>query len=45
VHDRLAEIRERYGPDSIVTQFTHNAEQCLVASVERTRCRLLSSAT
>jgi hypothetical protein len=45
VHDRLAEIRERYGPDSIVTQFTHNAEPCLVASVERTSCRLLASAT
>ena len=25
VHDRLAEIRERYGPGSIVTQFTRNA--------------------
>jgi HD superfamily phosphodiesterase len=36
VHDRLAEIRERYGPDSIVTRFTHSAEPCLVASVERT---------
>jgi HD superfamily phosphodiesterase len=45
VHDRLAEIRKRYGPDSIVTQFTHNAEPCLVASVERTSCRLLSPAT
>lgn len=45
VHDRLAEIRERYGPDSVVTQFTHNAEPCLVASVERTSCRLLFSAT
>ena len=33
VHDRLAEIRERYGPDSIVTRFTHNAEPCLIASV------------
>jgi HD superfamily phosphodiesterase len=44
VHDRLAEIRERYGPHSIVTRFTHDAEPWLVASVERTGCRLLSSA-
>ena len=44
VHDRLAEIRERYGPDSIVTRFTRNAERCLIASVERTDRRLLSSA-
>jgi HD domain len=44
VHDRIAEIRERYGADSIVTRFTHNAEPCLVASVERTVRRLLPSA-
>lgn len=42
VHDRLAEIRERYGPHSIVTRFTHNAEPCLIASVKRTNCRLLA---
>jgi predicted hydrolase (HD superfamily) len=35
VHDRLAEIRERYGPSSIVTRFTHDAGPCLIASVER----------
>jgi hypothetical protein len=40
VHDRLAEIRERYGPDSLVTQFTHRAEPWLVASVTRTIERL-----
>jgi HD superfamily phosphodiesterase len=45
VHDRLAEIRERYGPHSTVTRFTFNAEPCLVASVARTSCRLLASAT
>jgi predicted hydrolase (HD superfamily) len=45
VHDRLAEIRERYGPHSIVTRFTHNAEPCLIASVKRTNCRLLPAAT
>ena len=45
VHDRLAEIRERYGPDSFVTRFTRNAEPCLVASVERTNCRWLPLAT
>jgi predicted hydrolase (HD superfamily) len=41
VHDRLAEIRERYGPDSIVTKFTHAAEPGLVASVARTSGRLV----
>ena len=45
VYDRLAEIRERYGPYSIVTRFTHSAEPCLVASVERTNCRLVLCAT
>jgi hypothetical protein len=45
VRDRLAEIRERYGPHSIVTRFTHNAEPSLIASVERTSCRLFSPAT
>jgi HD domain len=35
VHDRLAEIRERYGPSSMVTRFTHDAGPCLIASVER----------
>ena len=40
VHDRLTEIRERYGPDSLVTQFTHRAEPWLVASVTRTTERL-----
>jgi predicted hydrolase (HD superfamily) len=45
VHDRLAEIRERYGPDSIVTRFTHSAGPCLIASVARTNCRLVSLAT
>ncbi len=36
VHDRLAEIRERYGPDSIVTRFTRKAEPSLLSSVTRT---------
>jgi predicted hydrolase (HD superfamily) len=45
VHDRLAEIRERYGPDSVVTRFTHSAGPCLIASVARTSCRLVSSVT
>lgn len=42
VHDRLSEIRERYGPQSIVTRFTHKAEPHLVSSVHRTT-RLLES--
>jgi predicted hydrolase (HD superfamily) len=33
VHDRISEIRERYGPDSVVTRFTHKAEPELVSSV------------
>jgi hypothetical protein len=40
VHGRLAEIRERYGPDSVVTRFTCKAEPCLIASVSRTAWRL-----
>jgi HD domain len=36
VHDRLSEIRERYGPDSPVTRFTRKAEPSLLASVTRT---------
>ena len=35
VRDRLSEIRERYGPYSTVTQFTHKAEPCLLSSVAR----------
>jgi HD superfamily phosphodiesterase len=40
VDDRLSEIRERYGPHSIVTRFIHKAEPDLVSSVSRTIDRL-----
>jgi HD superfamily phosphodiesterase len=40
VYDRLAEIRERYGPESTVTRFTYRAEPCFVSSVSRTTDRL-----
>ena len=40
VHDRLSEIRQRYGPANLVTRFTHKAESNLVASVARTTWRL-----
>ncbi len=40
VHDRLSEIRQRYGPSNVVTRFTHEAEPNLVASVARTTSRL-----
>jgi HD domain len=40
VHDRLSEIRQRYGPSNVVTRFTHRAEPNLVASVARTTWRL-----
>jgi HD domain len=42
VRDRLAEIRERYGPYSTVTRFTRKAEPCLWSSVARTDYRLRS---
>lgn len=40
VHDRLWEIRQRYGPANVVTRFRHMAEPDLVASVARTSRRL-----
>jgi hypothetical protein len=43
VHDRLLEIRQRYGPDSVVTRFTHKAESSLISSVRRTVSRLESA--
>lgn len=42
VHERLSEIRERYGSHSVVTRFTRKAEPSLVASVGRTVWRLRS---
>lgn len=42
VHDRLSEIRDRYGPRSVVTRFTFKAESSLVSSVRRTEGRLRS---
>jgi hypothetical protein len=41
VHDRISEIKERYGPHNVVTRFIHKAEPCLVSSVARTDRRLL----
>ncbi|MFE2751159.1 hypothetical protein ACFXGA_04060 [Actinosynnema sp. NPDC059335] len=40
VGDRLAEIRERYGSEDVVTVFIGQAEPELVAAVERTEERL-----
>ncbi|MBM7811012.1 metal-dependent phosphohydrolase [Saccharothrix algeriensis] len=40
VHDRIAEIQERYGPEDLVTVFIRQAEPELVAAVERTEARL-----
>lgn len=40
VHDRISEIRERYGPNSPVTRFTRKAEPSLLSSVTRTDNRL-----
>jgi hypothetical protein len=40
VLERLEEIRKRYGPESIVTEFIRQAEPDLVAAVNRTEERL-----
>ncbi|MFD9734205.1 HD domain-containing protein [Umezawaea sp. NPDC059074] len=40
VHKRIEEIRERYGPDDLVTLFIGQAKADLVAAVERTEQRL-----
>ncbi|MEO3775458.1 HD domain-containing protein [Micromonospora sp. B11E3] len=38
--ERLAEVRERYGPDDLVTRFWRKAEPALMQAVLRTRSRL-----
>ncbi|WP_430502425.1 HD domain-containing protein [Micromonospora trifolii] len=38
--ERLAEIRERYGPDDIVTRFWRKAEPELMEAIQRTHTRL-----
>jgi hypothetical protein len=43
VHDRISEIAERYGPESVVTRFIREAEPHLVSSVRRTAHRLCSA--
>ncbi|NJC70832.1 HDIG domain-containing protein [Planosporangium thailandense] len=43
VLERLAEIRERYGPDHLVTQFWTKAEPVAVAAVRRTEARLAAT--
>jgi putative nucleotidyltransferase with HDIG domain len=40
VHERLAEIRSRYGPDDVVTRFVDRAEPEILAAVQRTLQRL-----
>jgi putative nucleotidyltransferase with HDIG domain len=40
VLERLAEIRQRYGPDHVVTRFWARAEPTLVDAVRRTESRL-----
>jgi len=40
VEERLAEIRERYGPDDLVTRFWVRAEAPLFEAVHRTEERL-----
>ncbi|SCF11740.1 HD domain-containing protein [Micromonospora chokoriensis] len=40
VEERLIEIRERYGPEDLVTRFWLRAEASLLAAVNRTQSRL-----
>lgn len=40
VHERIAEILERYGPEDLVSLFIRQAEPELLAAVERTEARL-----
>ncbi|WP_167402560.1 HD domain-containing protein [Micromonospora viridifaciens] len=40
VEDRLAEIRERYGPEHLVTRLWHRTEPALMASIRRTQARM-----
>ncbi|MFE0529821.1 HD domain-containing protein [Micromonospora parva] len=40
VGERLAEIRDRYGPDHLVTLFWRRAEPALMASIRRTQARM-----
>lgn len=41
VYERIAEIKKRYGPDHVVTEFMTLAFSELCATVERTRRRML----
>ncbi|MGC5019398.1 HD domain-containing protein [Micromonospora sp. DT47] len=38
-HERLAEIRQRYGPNHLVTRFWQKAEPALMLAVQRTQAR------
>ncbi|SCG80645.1 HD domain-containing protein [Micromonospora echinaurantiaca] len=40
VEDRLAEIRQRYGPDDLVTRFWAKAERPLLTAIRRTEARM-----
>jgi hypothetical protein len=43
VENRLAEIRQRYGPSDVVTSFVRAAESDLLASVARISSRLIAN--
>ncbi|MEU7923924.1 HDIG domain-containing metalloprotein [Micromonospora sp. NPDC049801] len=40
VDERLAEIRQRYGPDDVVTRFWQKAEPMLLGAIRRTQHRI-----
>lgn len=44
VRDRLAEIRQRYGPHDLVTRFIARAEPSIVQTVERVESQLAAAA-
>jgi hypothetical protein len=43
VHDRLAEIHDRYGPDSLIGRFITEARPELVGAVDRTLTRMTAA--
>ena len=41
--ERVAEIKQRYGPESLVTAFISEAEEDLSAAISRTKQRMAGS--
>lgn len=43
VHERIMEIRQRYGPDNLVTRFIERAEPTIVATVQSVEAQLAAA--